>query len=51
MDTARYAQRSDRTLNPHVRSRWNERSQPRPAPTDDAEAAEPALTVNRQEAA
>ena len=43
MDTARFAQQSDRALNPHFRRRWNERFQPRPAPSDHADAAEPAL--------
>ncbi len=45
MDTAHFAQQSDRTLNPHFRRRWNERFQPRPAPSDHADAAEPALAV------
>ena len=45
MDTARFAQQSDRTLNPHFRRRWNKRFEPRPAPSDHADAAEPTLAV------
>ena len=45
MDTARFARQSDRMLNPHFRRRWNERFQPRPAPADDADNAEPVLAV------
>ena len=45
MDTARFARQSDRALNPQFRRRWNEPFQPRPAPSGDADAAEPALAV------
>ncbi len=48
MDTARYAQQSDRTLNPHFRRRWVERFRPRPAAADESADTEPTLaTVTR----
>lgn len=45
MDTARYAQQSDRTLNPHFRRRWVERFRLRPAAADEGTDTESALAA------
>jgi hypothetical protein len=50
LDTARYAQQSDRALNPHFRRRWHESFQPRPAPAEDGESDAAAAALATVEA-